>query len=185
MSNDLPPGYMTRHQRHMVQRKQKRKSSAMFVLGAILLLVCIAATVALMARNKAPQTLADVEAGECFLGEDLGDLEVVDCGSAHHGEVIAIVGTDGLGEEYPGEQELTTDRGSYCTVKLVEYFGATPDVALANGIELRPVVPTEEDWNDGQRDTRCVAGPIEDGTVEGSIEGQGAEAAAAAPPAGG
>jgi hypothetical protein len=176
---------MTRHQRHMVQRKEKRKSRGMFVVGALLLLLCIGATIVLMARSKAPQTLADVEAGECFLGEDLDDVEVVDCGAAHHGEVIAIVGTDGLGEQYPGEEQLTTDRGNYCTVELVEYFGATPDVALANGIELRPVVPTEEDWNDGQRDTRCVAGSTDGDTVEGSIQGEGANAAPTAPPPGG
>jgi Septum formation len=182
---DLPPGYKTPEQRHMARRKQVRKGRVGLLIGAVILLLCIGATLALTARQNAPQTLADMEVGECYVGQNVGDVEIVECDQPHHGELFAVVGTEGLEEEYIGEDALRTDRGNVCIVELAtSYYGAGPDVAAANGLEIKPFVPTEADWNDGTRDTYCVATAASGDTTQGSIEGEGASAAPAttAPP---
>jgi hypothetical protein len=183
---DLPPGYKTPEQRHMAKRRQKRKGRVAMLIGGVILLLCIGATVALTARQNEPQTLADMEIGECYVGPDVGDLEIVDCEQPHHGELFAVVGTDGLGDEYMGEDALRTDRGNVCIMELAgSYYGAGADAAAANGIEIKPFVPTEGDWADGERDSYCVAVAASGDTMQGSIEGEGAGAAPPPPPPGG
>jgi hypothetical protein len=169
----------------MAKRRNVWKGRAAMLVGAVILLVCIGATLALKARQDAPQTLADMEVGECYVGQDVGDVEVVDCEQPHHGELFAVVGTEGLGGEYMGEDALRTDRGNVCIFELAgSYYGAGADVAAANGIEIKPFVPTEEDWAGGERDSYCVAVAASGDTMQGSIQGEGQAAAPAttAPP---
>ena len=53
------------------------------------------------------------------------------------------------------------------------YYGAGADVAVTAGIEVQPVVPSEDEWNDGTQDGFCVAVSAEGGTATGSIKGEG------------
>jgi actin-like ATPase involved in cell morphogenesis len=174
-SHDLPPGYMSREQKSQVKKKKKSLGRVKIAIGALILLVCVVATIALTKKSNAPTTLADVEVEECFNGE-FTDVTVVDCGEAHSFELFKVVQATDPSVAFPGQEALTTEEGNICSLELVTYFGAGVDVAQANGIDLFPVVPTEKQWDAGETDTFCLAGPSDGSGVQGSIKGQGAAA---------
>ncbi|MGH9212672.1 MAG: Hsp70 family protein [Acidimicrobiales bacterium] len=179
-STDLPPGYTTQEQRKRTQRKQRRRSRLGMLVGGLILVVCVAATLALTARQNEPDSLADVEEGECFLGDDLSDLEIVGCGEAHRGELVAILAPADANAAFPGEEALHTEHDEACALRVEEYFGGARADLQALELNLFPLVPTEAQWNDEMRDTFCYVGPNDQGeTVSGTIESEGAAAAAA------
>jgi hypothetical protein len=182
-SNDLPPGYVSREEKSRAKRHQKNTSRVKIAIGALILLVCVGITIALTMKNNAPKVLADVKEGQCFKGE-FDDLTIVDCGASHTSELVKIVPPDDAeaNAAYPGKDALTQSKGNICSVNFVQYFGAPVEVATAAGIELFPIVPTEAQWNDGVKDSFCLAGKADQSEFKGSIKGQGA---AATPPAGG
>jgi hypothetical protein len=143
----------------------------------LILLVCVAATIALTQKSKQPKTLADVKEGECFTGE-LDDVTVVDCGQPHQRELYALAPPpDALaGGDFPGQEALTTELGNICSVSFVEFFGASVEVAQTNGIDIFPVVPSEPQWNDGEKDGICLTGKTDNSAFSGTIKDQGAAA---------
>jgi molecular chaperone DnaK len=185
-SNDLPPGYLSREQKSQVKRHQKNTGRIKVAIGALILLVCVAITIALTKKSNEPTTVADVKEGECFSGE-LDDVSVVDCDQPHTRELFKILPPADANAAYPGQDVLTESQGNACTLELISYYGADVPTASAAGVELFPIVPTEAQWNDGVQDTLCLAGPADNKGVSGSIKGKGAApgTATTAPPAGG
>jgi hypothetical protein len=47
-------------------------------------------------------------------------------------------------------------------------------VAAANGLELSPIAPTQEQWEAGSTETYCLAVDADGGSLQGSIQGEGA-----------
>lgn len=185
-SNDLPPGYLDRQERERQQRKDKRKNRVGMVVGAVIFVVLIVATLAITAKENEPTTLADVAQRECFLGTDLGDLEIVECSEAHHGELVAIQPPVDPNVAFPGVDVLTVEQGEACAVNAEAYFGAPRVTLQEQGLNVYPIYPTEDQWNDDLKDTYCYVGSSDsDKTISGSIEGDGAELAPPAPPPGG
>lgn len=171
-STELPPGFVTDEERERRRRRERRKRMVLVALGTIVFLLALAYTIAISVRDD-DVTLADVEIGECFNG-DPNEVEVVDCDEPHRYELFAVAEAPDPDADYPGEDAVRQDGGSICTMELVDYFDATADVALANDIELWPVAPTEEQWEDGLTDTYCLATHAEGEALEGSIRGRGA-----------
>jgi actin-like ATPase involved in cell morphogenesis len=174
-SNDLPPGYLTREQKQRVKTKQRRKGAFGKVVLVLILLAAVLATIVLTRKSNEPTTLADVEEGECYVGDDLNDLEVVDCAAPHTGEVFKILPAADPDGAFPDEAALTTQRDS-CTLELTTFFGAGAEVALQAGFELFPIVPNEAQWDEGQTDTFCIVGKADGTNFEGSLAGAGAAA---------
>jgi molecular chaperone DnaK len=182
-SSDLPPGLMSQEQRNRHQRRQRTKSRFRMLIGALLLIVCVVATLALTAQSDEPETLADVAEGECFLGT-VNDLEVVDCAEAHHGEMVVILAPADPAAAYPGEEALHTQQDQPCALKAQEYFGVGTDLTQQTEIQVFPVPPTEAQWNDELTDTFCYIGATDPSrTTAGSAKGLGGTATTAAPPA--
>jgi hypothetical protein len=169
---------MSREQKSAVRRHKKNTGRVKIAIGALILLVCVAVTIALTKKSNEPTTVADVEEGECFNGE-LDDLSVVDCGEPHARELFKILPPADANAAYPGEDALRTEQGNVCTLELLAYYGGTMETAQAAGLELFPVVPSEAQWNDGAKDTFCLVGPSTDQSIAGSIKGQGGGTAGA------
>jgi hypothetical protein len=146
----------------------------------------VAITIALTKKSNEPTTVADVKEGECFTGE-LEDVSVVDCAQPHTRELFKVLPPTDANAAYPGQDALLQSQGNACTLELIAYYGADVPTASAAGVELFPVVPSEAQWNDGVKDTFCLAGPADNKGVSGSIKGKGAApgTATTAPPAGG
>ncbi len=172
-SGDLPPGYLTEDLKTRKKKRERRKHRLMLVLGVLLVIVAVLATLVIQKLQSQPDTIASVDVGECYTGEPT-DLDVVDCGQPHHGELFFQAPPGDEAAAYPGTAPLRTAVGNTCLTELATYYGAAPEAALAAGIEIQPVVPSEDEWNDGTQDGFCVAVPAEGGTATGSIKGQGA-----------
>jgi molecular chaperone DnaK len=172
-SGDLPPGYLTGDARVARRKRERRKGRLMVALGALVVVGAVAATAVITAEQNKPETVADLDVGECFNGKP-DDLETVDCSESHEGELFALAPPPDPEAAYPGADALRTDAGSVCVMELVDFFGATADVALDNGIEVSPVTPSKAQWNDGNTDTFCVAVPADGTALGGSIKGKGA-----------
>jgi hypothetical protein len=181
-STDLPPGFLSREEKSQVQRHKKNTGRFKIAIGALILLVCVGVTLVLTKKSSEPKTIADVKEGECFNG-DPDDLSIVDCGQPHTRELFKVLPSSAAADAaYPGEDALRTEQGNSCSLELVAYYGAGVDVATGAGVQLFPVVPSEQQWTDKVRDSFCLAGPSNNRPVTGSIKGAGAAGAA---PAGG
>jgi hypothetical protein len=145
----------------------------MVALGALLLVGAALGTAVLTADSKKKETVADIEVGECFTG-DANDVKTAACDEPHEFELFAIAPAPAPDAAFPGSETATTDGGNACVTALVEYYGATADVAAGNGLELVPVAPTETQWADGETDTYCLATDADGEALDQSIKGQGA-----------
>jgi hypothetical protein len=145
----------------------------MIALGALVLIGAGLGTAVMTAKSNKKETVADVEIGECFTG-DANDVKTVACDEPHQFELFAVAAAPDPNVEFPGAETVTTDGGSACVMALVEYYGATVDVAAADGLEVVPVAPTEAQWQDGDTDTFCLGADAEGAALDQSIKGQGA-----------
>ena len=145
----------------------------MILLGLVILVGAVLATVAITADSTKEETVADVEVGECFTGGP-NDVTTVACDEPHQFELFAVAPAADPAAAFPGADKAREDGGNACLVALVEYYGATADVAVANGVQLTPISPTEAQWNDGDTDTYCLAMQAEGNALDASIKGQGA-----------
>jgi hypothetical protein len=172
-SAELPPGYLTGDAKAARRRSERRKKRLMIALGALVLIGAALGTAILTANSKKKETVADVEIGECFTG-DANDVETVACDEPHQFELFAVAAAPDPDIAFPGAETVTTDGGNACVTALAEYYGATADVAVGNGLELVPIAPTEAQWKDGETDTYCLAADAEGKALDQSIKGQGA-----------
>jgi actin-like ATPase involved in cell morphogenesis len=186
VSNDLPPGYASREERAHQRQRDKTKSRIWMAVGGVVLVIAVLAAIALTASQNKKDSLAIVKPGECFLGVQLNDVKVVDCADAHHGELVAINPTTDPNLAYPGVEALHASEDEKCIVAVEGYYGAARDVAKGAGVEIYPIVPSEDQWADNHKDTFCYVGsPDVEKTVSGSIKGQGAAATTATTAPGG
>jgi actin-like ATPase involved in cell morphogenesis len=172
-SGDLPPGYLTTDARATRKKKERRKRRLMISLGVVLVVAAVAATLIIQDLQSQPETVASLEVGECFTGEAT-DLSTVDCGQPHNGELYFLAAPPDPAGAYPGVEVLRNEVGQACITALADYFGAGAEVAAERGIEVQPLAPSEDQWDDGTTDVHCVAVPAEGGTASGSIKGRGA-----------
>jgi molecular chaperone DnaK len=172
-SGDLPPGYLDTGAKASRRRKERRKRRVMIALGFLLVLVAVGATLIIQELQSQPETIASLDVGECFNGEPT-DLDTVDCDQPHSGELYFLAPPPDPQAAYPGVEVLQNEVGQACITALVDYFGAAAEVAAERGIEVQPLAPSEDEWDDGTTDVYCVAVPAEGGTASGSIQGRGA-----------
>jgi hypothetical protein len=172
-SEDLPPGLLSDDAKAARRRSERRKRRIMATIGTVIALAAIAGTVALTAQSGKKETLADIEVGDCFNGEP-NDVSVEDCDEPHQFELFAVAAAPDPDAEFPGDDKAFEDGGSACLMALVDYYGATGDVAVANGLQLDPIAPSEAQWDDGETDTYCLARDAEGAALGASIEGAGA-----------
>ncbi|HET6949090.1 MAG TPA: septum formation family protein, partial [Acidimicrobiales bacterium] len=172
-SGDLPPGFLTGEAKEAKRRRDRRRKRLGLAAGVVVVVAAVVATFAMTAASNKPETVASLEVGDCFNGE-ASDVEKVECNVAHSAELFAVAPAPDPTIDFPGEDALRTEAGNVCVMELVAYFGGAADVAVANGIELSPVTPTESQWNDGETDTFCLAVSAEGKALGGSIKNEGA-----------
>jgi hypothetical protein len=172
-SGDLPPGYLSGDAKAVRRRRERRTRRLMIALGVLLVIVAVVATLVIQDMQSQPDTVASIDVGECFTG-DPTDLDVVDCAQPHTGELFFLAAPPEPDAAYPGVDVLHNEVGQACIMALVDYYGGTADAAAAEGVEVRPVAPSEEEWDEGTTDVYCVAVPAGGGSATGSIEGKGA-----------
>jgi hypothetical protein len=155
------------------QRSDRRRQRLSIGVGMLVLIVAVLATLAITAKGNEETSVADIEVGQCFTG-DANDLDVVDCAEPHAAELFAVAPAADASVPYPGVDQARTDGGNACALQLAAYYGAETGVAAANGLELSPIAPTQEQWDAGETETYCLAVDADGGSLQGSIQGEGA-----------
>jgi hypothetical protein len=130
------------------------------------------AAVALSACGET--TVFSLSVGECFQDDAAGaaevtDVETVDCDEPHDNEVFHTFELGG--DEYPSDDEIIAAIEEECLdPTFADYFGEPYETSE---IEIFPITPTAESWEEvDDREVVC-AGYIEGERVEGSLQGSG------------
>ena len=172
-SDDLPPGYLSGEAKAKVRKKGRRRARLGVLLGFLVLVGALGIGFAMTQGGGDTPTVADVAVGECFNGGP-NDAETVACTEPHQFELIAVTEAPDPSVEFPGDEAVRATGGLFCVDAMETYYGATADVAATNGLQLDPIAPTEEQWDEGMTDTHCVARAADGGSLDVSIKGLGA-----------
>jgi hypothetical protein len=112
------------------------------------------------------------EVGECITnsvtGSIVDEFDTVDCTESHTAELYyKFELPDG---DFPGTEEISSATQEQCTgANFEDYVGV--DYASSE-IEVYPVTPTEETWNDADdREVLCFGGNLDGTPLTESIEG--------------
>lgn len=135
--------------------------------------LALSATALLMAGCGAPaepvaKPMTDVAAGDCFDADEAFTTAFVypDCTPPHLYEAFWTEDVDG--DEFPGDEAISTQAGSVCDEQFVAFSG-TPVGAGATYASLF-LGPTEETWAAGDRSIVCVAMPLDGQPRGGSAQ---------------
>jgi hypothetical protein len=115
-----------------------------------------------------------LDVGDCFQDDEAGaaevsDVETVDCDEPHDNEVFHVFELeDG---EYPSDEELIAAIEAECLdPAFADYFGEPYETSE---IEVFPITPTPESWDEADDREVVCAGYIEGEQIEGSLQGSG------------
>ncbi|MFH8801320.1 septum formation family protein [Streptomyces sp. NPDC017936] len=114
--------------------------------------------------------VSSLDIGDCYNPNGKAEgtayaVEIVPCDEAHQGQVVGEFAID-EGEEYPGEDGISSIADTRCPVEAQKY---TPDTwALPKGVALFYYTPTKESWATGDRAVSCTY-TAEKGTFSGSL----------------
>ncbi|MER7491097.1 septum formation family protein [Streptomyces pharetrae] len=116
------------------------------------------------------QSVFSLDIGDCYNPNGKAEgtafaVEVVPCTEAHVGQVVGEFAID-KGQEYPGDDEISTIADTRCPVEAQKY---APDTwALPKGAALFYYTPTKESWLTGDRAVSCTY-TAEKGKFSGSL----------------
>ena len=102
----------------------------------------------------------------------LNDISSVDCAEQHQTSCTGRRGARPAGR-LPGRHGADPTATRRAAPAFEAFYGATNDVAAQNGLGIKAIAPTEEQWNDGVTDTFCLVQDIDGNALQGSMAGQG------------
>lgn len=118
-----------------------------------------------------------LQVGDCFndpeeLEQVVYDVSAVPCSELHDNEVFAVAPlTSAFGDSYPGEATLDEYTYEVCSGRLFDsYVGAS---YADSSLEVFSFSPTEESWNDGDREFVCALYRIDFGQIAGTARDSG------------
>ncbi|MGV9938162.1 DUF4190 domain-containing protein [Streptomyces sp. NPDC003401] len=151
-------------------KKRGERGSGMAIGGAVLSSLGLALWVLALATGGASSfwegfkegargdSSLSLVKGDCFdvpgdsIGEDVYDVDTVDCAGEHEGEVFGTVPLDG--GSYPGDDFVAAEAEDGCHPLEAEY--AMDTWTLTEEIDVYHLTPTRESWKWGDRQIVCV-----------------------------
>ena len=113
----------------------------------------------------------DLEVGDCFSAseDELETVVVVSCDAAHVFEVYHVFDHEAGGDDaYPGDDEILQYADTECQVPFEDFVGLDYQ---SSQWYITSVTPSQETWDQGDREIVCTLN-LEDRTdVTGSAEG--------------
>ena len=113
----------------------------------------------------------DLEVGDCFSASEdqLETVNVVDCGESHVYEVFYVFDHEAGGdEEYPGDQEILEYADTECQGPFEDFIGLDYQ---SSQWYITSVTPSQETWDQGDREIVCTVNLEDESEVTGSAEG--------------
>ncbi len=112
----------------------------------------------------------DLQVGQCFDDpesfEEVSDVPIVDCEEPHDNEVYHLF--DLADGDYPGADTVESQAIDGCLATFDSFVGH--DYATSE-LDVRYLYPTEETWNDGDREVVCALFDLSGNKLTGSAEG--------------
>ncbi len=117
------------------------------------------------------RSVFDLEVGDCFDDPTstgtVQDVPIVDCAEPHDNEVTHLFDVEG--DEFPGEDTIRTEAEATCEEEFANYVGVPFSESELTGGAL--LVPTEQSWENGDREVVCAVWNPDFSKLEGSVEG--------------
>ena len=95
-----------------------------------------------------------------------------DCDAAHPAQVTARIAFPESQSDYPGADQLSVWVGHQCDRRADDYLG-TP--LLSTTLDSGALLPSFDDWADGDTSVTCYVDRLDDAALSGSIQGRGLE----------
>jgi hypothetical protein len=115
----------------------------------------------------------DLEVGDCFNDGDLGEgatevdnLPIVDCEELHDNEVFATF--DMTEASYPGDETTQQIAFEGCIDRFDAWIGLPYE---DSALDVTYLYPTQQTWDDGDREIVCAVYRLDGIQVTGTLEG--------------
>lgn len=118
----------------------------------------------------------DLQVGDCFndpeeFEELVFEVAAVPCAEAHDNEVFAVVSVAGVFSAFPGTPVLDEYSYDLCSGDLFDsYVGTT---YLESELEVFSFTPTQESWDQGDREFTCILFRWDFAKLSGSARNSG------------
>lgn len=112
----------------------------------------------------------DLETGQCLNepdSEEVVNVEVVDCEEVHDLEVYHIA--DLVDQDFV-ESEIDSDSFEICLDRFDSFIGTA---YLDSEFEIYYLIPSEDSWQDGDREVVCAVYDLTNEKTRGSAENSG------------
>lgn len=139
------------------------------IVGLVIAAVVVAGLV------DGSRSAASLQPGECVLapeGDQVLDVDIVDCAEPHQLEVIGSVTLGGDG--YPGDQAAFRRALEQCEPIFADYVEVEYELSMW---VLNVFTPTRDGWDEGERSATCLVFQFDEALdyaeVTGSARGTG------------
>ncbi len=155
-----------------------KRARAGWILGIIGLVFFAAFVVAASAEDFDDDvSVDDLQVGDCYnLPDDDEDdavatLERTECDEPHDGELFAQQPVTLDDDDYPGDEAIRPEVVRICTGQAFDdYIGTSFDLSR---FDVYPLQPSEESWEDGDREIACFVRNPDGSRLQESVEGSG------------
>ena len=133
--------------------------------------VLLAAAVAAVSACGGDTSVLSLEVGQCINTETEGEVSsvpVVDCAETHNGEIYSLPQLpDG---DFPGDEAVRQSADQLCAGQDFQTYVGKP--YQESEIYYSALTPTDETWDDGDREIVCILLSDEAGSAStGSLRG--------------
>ncbi|MGH8959119.1 MAG: septum formation family protein [Acidimicrobiia bacterium] len=129
------------------------------------------ASAAVMVLACGQQSVFSLPVGTCFddqAGGEISSVPEVDCSQPHDNEVFALIEYTET-DTYPGADGMSGISEGLCMAQFEGYVGLDYQ---SSALEVFPIFPTEESWNeDDDREIICALYNADLSKLTGSMEG--------------
>lgn len=118
-----------------------------------------------------------LQVGDCFndpedLEDVVYDVAAVPCNEPHDNEVFAVAPlADAFPRAFPGQDALWEYSYDVCSGSLFDSFVGTP--YLESSLDVFSFTPTQESWDEGDREFVCAVFRLDGEQLTGSARGSG------------
>jgi hypothetical protein len=126
--------------------------------------------VLLVAACGGGQSVFTLEVGTCFDDQGEGQISsvpAVDCAEAHDNEVFALIDY-AQGESFPGDSAIMDAGRRLCIEQFEPFVGTDYQDSV---LEVFAITPTEQSWEDGDREIICALYNMDLSKLTGSMRG--------------
>ena len=135
------------------------------------LLIALLAVSTLTVACGGDTSVFDLGVGDCFddpttATDEVSSVATVDCAGPHDNEIYYSYQTDL--PVFPGRDAMLDSAGEECYTHFEAFVGKAYE---ESELELFPITPTAESWDDGDREVLCALYALDLSKLTGTMRG--------------